>query len=503
MDRIAILSGACALLALMTGAPATAQSVPVTGPLVTLAEAEGSSFNRLERLSAIANQATYNRLTMSSAGYTAPCDADQQAPSATCTPELFRVLRNTRELVHTAYELLGTGSGPTQYSLGVDEEGLGFALRWTAAEELSAIGSVNSEFANTQMASMVNRINALRFGAGGFSLAGVPVAFGADGRLARALPPARGGGASADEEPSIATNWGGFLNGSFGWGDRQPTDVEDAFAFDGKDLSLGIDYRFGRQFVLGAIAGYMKQRVDFDSTRSVVDGGIESDGFSFTLFALQEWAGPYVSASIAWSLLDVDSTRVINYPSLNVNTESSYATAYGSTTSTTWSASFNFGWPLYSKAFAIEPYLRGDYSTTRIDAFKEYSVDHLNGGQPAGYDFAFAKQTLGTFDTALGFRAQYVFTPSFGVIVPYLTAEAHHNFEDGTDSIRASYNGAAQGSDLFELPGDKPDTDFFTIAAGASVVLPHGIQGFVQYRTVAGLRNVSNQSITIGVRGEF
>lgn len=495
------LAAGCAIF-LGCSSVALAQTAPVTGSLVTLADSSQGSFNRLERLSAIANQDTYNRLTISRSGYVAPCTEDQQAPTASCPASLFRVLRNVRELVQTANELLGGGAGrPTQYSLGLDTEGLGFALRWTAAEELSALGSVSSEFATTQLASVMSRITALRFGATGFSVAGVATSPGSSGLLAQARP-ARGGGASADEE-DIASSWGGFLNGSFGWGERQPTELGDAFSLDGKDLVLGIDYRFNHQFVLGVMAGYMRQRIDFDSTQSVVDGGIESDGVSATIYALQEWDGPYLSLSAAWKSQSIDSTRVINYPSFNINTQSTYATAYGSTTDTTLSASLSFGWPLAAGAFAAEPYLRGNYSLDNIDAFRERSVDQLNGNQPAGFDFAFEKQTIKSLDTAVGLRLQYVFTPSFGVLVPYVIGEVHRDFGRDIDATSATYNAGGDASGQFELPGDAVDEDFFTVAAGASMVLPHGVMGFVQVRAVEGLDYVTNRSITVGIRAEF
>lgn len=507
--RIRALYAAIATVAgaLCFAGPASAQAV--TGSLVTLVDSGRFNFNRLERLAAIANQGTYNQLTSDPDGPNGSlqpiCDPSLRAPSGACSGETFLVFQNVRELVQNANELLG--SGPTQYSLGLDDEGVGFALRWTAAEELSAQGSASTEFANTQTASLMSRITALRFGASGFSVGGVSTNFTDQGRLAANTRP-KGGGASADPaSDSIATKWGGFLNGSFGWGDRKPTDVEDAFDFDNKDLTLGVDYRFSRQLVLGGIFGYSKQRIDFDSRLSVVDGGIESKGYSLTAYALYEWNGPYISGSLGLQRQSLDTTRVITYPSFNVNTESVYATASGSTDSTTWTATFNAGWPLARKALGLEPYFRAEYRHIGIDGFKEASVNSnrssANFGQPAGFDFNFDDQSIKFLDAVLGFRLQYAFTPSFGVIQPYFTAELHHNFEDSAYSVRAVYNGAGSSASAFDLPSDKPDADFFTLSAGSSMVLPHGWQGFVQYQTVEGLRYVKNQAITVGVRGEF
>src|SRR5882757_9964471 len=108
------ISGALRLLAalgLACGASG-AMAQAVTGSLVDVSA--NSNFNALERAAARANQATYNQLLTT-------CGAGQN-----CTPGDLVVFQNTRELVETANELLGNGS--TQFSLGLDSEGLGFAL---------------------------------------------------------------------------------------------------------------------------------------------------------------------------------------------------------------------------------------------------------------------------------------------------------------------------------------------------------------------------------------
>lgn len=468
----------------------------VTGSLVDLVNSGRFNYNRLERLAAVANQATYNELLARG------CGASATGPSAACPADAFRVFSNVRELVHTANELLGPNSGPSQFSLGLDGDGLGFALRWTAAEELSAPGSVAGEFANAQIASLMSRITALRYGATGFSVAGLALPSGAKGLLAK-NGGGQGGGAGADAGDSIASRWGGFFDGAFGWGSRDPSEVEDAFDFDGTDIHLGVDYRFTRQFVFGGMFGYSDQEIDFDSTQSVVDGGIKSKGYGLMLYGLYEWDGPYVNASLGVQNLSHDSTRVITYPSFNINTESTYATAYGSTDSRNLSATLNGGWPLSRGAFGFEPYVRAEYRKIDIDAFDETSVHNSgsNAGQPAGFDFSFGSQSIKSLDTALGVKFQYVFTPSFGVIVPFARAEYHHNFETDPFTVTAVYRGSSGSG--FALPSDERDSNFTTYALGASMVLKFGWQAFFQYQRVAGLSYLDSQAISGGIRGEF
>ncbi|MFT7561812.1 MAG: hypothetical protein ACI93R_003743, partial [Flavobacteriales bacterium] len=83
--------------------------------------------------------------------------------SLACTGRTFKIFSNVREIIHTGNEL--TGSGPNLFSLGSSAEGLGFALRWLAAEEFAAQGDMSSDFVSAQVSGLSSRMTALRFGA--------------------------------------------------------------------------------------------------------------------------------------------------------------------------------------------------------------------------------------------------------------------------------------------------------------------------------------------------
>jgi len=106
-------------------------------------------------------------------------------------------------------------------------------------------------------------------------------------------------------------------------------------------------------------------------------------------------------------------------------------------------------------------------------------------------------------DAAAGFRLQYVLTPPFGVVVPYLKAEYHKQFEDDPNSVRAAYNADVSDALRFDVVGEKPDSTFAIYAIGVSTVVRGGWQAFIQYQTVQNLDLLSNEVITGGVRSEF
>jgi outer membrane lipase/esterase len=105
-------------------------------------------------------------------------------------------------------------------------------------------------------------------------------------------------------------------------------------------------------------------------------------------------------------------------------------------------------------------------------------------------------------------QLQYVFTPRFGVLVPYLSARYHREVLDDVRRVSARYADAYEqllqniAAD-FNVATDPPDEDYYTAAAGVTVVLAGGLMGFVQYLEVLDLENYSDSVITGGMRYEF
>jgi len=454
-----------------------------------------AQLNVLETAAARANQASFDALSGSCAA----------GPGPACPADVFGVFEETRELVHTANELLGTGD--TTFSLGLDIDGLGFALRWTAAEELAAQGSMTTEFAASQLSALSARVAALRWGITGPRLTGVQEADGSI-RVARSGALPLGGGASADAEV-VYSRWSWFLDGAFGYGDKDPTALEDAFDFDGQEITFGVDYRISPALAVGGMVGYSTKEVDFDSSRSIVDGRIKTDGYSGIAYALLEGERAYLNGSLGYQQLSHDSRRRITYPSQNPLIPAVDSLATGTTDSDTLLATIGTGYAFRWGAFSIEPSIGFDYVDSRVDGFRETSVDNTANGSPVDpFDLQIGDQDIESLDGSAGVQLQYVFTPRFGVLVPYLSGRYHHELLDDARRVSALYADAfsqlVQAIDAdFNVPTDPPDEDYYTVAAGATVVLAGGLMGFVQYLQVLDLEHYSDAVITGGMRYEF
>jgi len=378
-----------------------------------------------------------------------------------------------------------------------------------------------TEFANGQLSTLAARLNALRFGAGGFRTAGMydwlrrtsPMVAQADG----------GGGAAVDEGPRERYSpWGGFLNYGFGYGSKEPTSLENAFDFDGAEITFGVDYRMRNNIVLGGIFGTSRQDIDFDeaaSAISVVDGNIESEGDSFMFFALSQGERMTISGSIGTQSLDYKVKRDIKYPSFNPDLSSVYSVAMSRPQADALLSTFGFAYAFTFNKLVVEPYMNVEHLDVTIDAFSEQrSLNLLSDTNVSRrFDLVVSEQQIESLRTSVGLRFQYVLTPRFGVIVPYWSIAAHQEHEDSPRTITTGYAALADvlGDNTFVLPTDAPDDSYLTASAGFSMILrggrqrevdgpiAGGLSAFLQFATVENRQHYKDRVITGGLRYEF
>lgn len=480
--------------------------------LAGLSEFEGLFSTELEERAARANQATYNQLLETG------CDDGQRNPTVACGGLTFLTWQSVRELVHTANELENllnantTTAGPTEFSLGSDLAGLGFALRWTAGEEFSAQGSLSESFVGGQLSGLSSRVSALRHGGSGFAFneqaqPGVLIA-------AEHLAGQRGGGAGTEDQPAWSP-WGSFLNVSYLYGDRDPTVRENAFDFDGIGLNGGIDYRINANNVVGLMLGYRQEQVDFDSSQSIVDGQIEMDGYSTQLFYLHQADRWYASASYGFQWMEFDTDRSIRYPSFNPDVESTNTVARSDTKASAHSGSVTLGYSLLAPGqVGLEPFMAIDYRQTTVDGYTENDINN------EGFAFIVDDQDIDSLETGIGLKTHYVLAWSVGVFIPEITLQHRVQLEDDAREIRAYYLNTSEvltdiNAATFTLPTDNPDSSYQMYSFGVSAVLrgasakdlqssaTGGASGYLRFTLFDNIEHYSQYQIAGGLRYEF
>jgi outer membrane lipase/esterase len=478
---------AAAVLAAVLCQPVSAQTAALVNMVDTLTANGVFQFDGLERLAAVANDNAYTKLLPL-------CGAQAtSAPTAgACTGNTRTLFNRLRELEDNANELLGN-RGETQYSLRLDPLGISDALRWTAPEEYAAQGSMASKFVNSQASLLSNRFAALRFASQGIRLAD-GASMQADGTGFSYVYNGGSPGGSAGADGSPFSRWSIFANSGFGSGNKSPTVLEDAFFFDNTEVSAGADVRLTNRLVVGLLFGHTEKRVDFDSLRSIVDGRIRGNGESAFAYAQYETDAAFVNLALGWQHLSLATRRRITYPSNNPAIPSVDVTSYSNTGSTAFIATLGAGYSFHYKGLTAEPYLNLQNVSTKIAAFTESSDD--------GFDIVTPSQTIQSLEGSVGVRTQYAIPNPFGVIVPYAYGEYRHQFRDGSRNIASGYAGDGGGTDFY-LPTDRPVTHYYVVGAGGSIVLTHGLQGFMQYSRIINYTNYTEHTVSGGVRWEF
>ncbi len=167
-----------------------------------------------------------------------------------------------RELVQTG-NAVNASDGATAFDLGLNAAQLNDALLEVAHEESAAQGTSVTEVGTPAAGNVAVRIAELQGGATGFNVAALKMnVSGYSVPVASVMP--REAGAASGQEAMEFSRLGGFVNGSFGFGEFDGSDEEAGFDFDTYGITAGLDYLFSDKFFAGIALTYSTENDDFD-----------------------------------------------------------------------------------------------------------------------------------------------------------------------------------------------------------------------------------------------
>lgn len=332
---------------------------------------------------------------------------------------------------------------------------------------------------------IAGRLAAIRAGARGFQVAGLgktvlPV------NLA-SLPSAAGGAAG-----DIDSGWdklGGFINGNFNTGNVDTEFNQLGYNFNSGSVNFGLDYRFSDALVMGAAFTYMRSESSFDRSGGSLDSNTYTGAFYGTYYATDNL---YFDGIASVGGVNYDSTRHIQYsvPTETVNTQ-----AKGTPGGNQYSISFGSGYNYAMQQWLFNPYAKVNYLKLNVDGFNE------TGG--SGWGMAYNDQTVESVTTTLGTQVSYAMSTSWGVLMPNIRGEWHHQYKDGSRNIAVRFLGDTTSGLSFNTVTSSPDRNYFTVGTGVSGTFAHGISGFFNYDALLGYRSVESHLFTVGARMEF
>lgn len=353
-------------------------------------------------------------------------------------------------------------------------------------------------FANTQYASIMDRLIALRGGAKGLSLAGLNLII--DGKL---VPLAQvedmvkkffGGGASADgnaaDEPGglLSDKWGLWVRGNFSFGEKDASAGSPAFDADQWAFVGGLDYRLSDKSVIGAALSYGSSSVEFAAD----DGALDTDSFALSLYGSAYAAKNfYFDGILNYSNSSYDANRNITYVD---GTGLITADATGDTDGATLSGGLSAGYDFLVGGLTISPNVGFFYIDTTIDSFTE------NGA--AGLNLIYDEQKFKSLTGNAGLRLTYAWNVAWGVLLPHVRVDYVREFENDVDvfGVRFAADPNAASTPPVLVATDNPDQSYWRLAAGFSAQFKHGVSGYIEYQRLESFEFISFQDVSIGLR---
>ena len=377
------------------------------------------------------------------------------------------------------------------FNSGLSNEQLIQVVESMTPDHISSQGNIANDFGFQQLKMVHGRIVSLRQTAGaasriavtGFSLNSfgqkIPV-----GQIAQAMIYNALGGGSGDE-PLRDLPLGVFIKGQVDIGDKKSSNAETGFDVDTKSITVGFDYQFTDQLLIGIASGYGHSDTEFDSNA----GDMESHSGNFSIYGSYYLPKDfYIDTILSYSINAYDSSRAIVIPGFQgAATSTPFGDQYG--------GSIGFGKDFYIKNFFISPYLRAEYLFTGIDEYSE------EGG--GGLALRISEQSMNSFISTLGGQMSQAISMPWGVISPGIRFEWRHQFRDDQRTIHSQVIDAPTGTGSFAIKTDDPDRDYFNLGASLAVTLPEGRSAFVRYETRLGQTDMTNHTIEAAVRMPF
>lgn len=368
------------------------------------------------------------------------------------------------------------------------------ALDEMVADDFAVARTQTLLFANTQYASVMDRLMALRGGAKGLSLAGLNIIV--DGKsvplaqLQDMVKGMLGGGASADEPGGLLSDkWGMWARGNYSFGEKDRNSSSPAFDANQWSMVGGLDYRFNDQWVGGVSLAYGQSSIDFNP-RS--EGALDTDTWAISLYGSTYAAKNfYFDAIVNVANASYGADRNISYVDGSGLVD---VDARGDTDGMTYSAGLSGGYDFLVGGLTLSPTLGFFYIDATIDGFSEQGAGGLN--------LIYDEQTFQSFTGNLGFRVTYAWNLSWGVLLPHVRVDYVREFKNDADvfGVRFAADPNAASTPPILVETDNPDESYWRLATGLSAQFIHGISGYIEYQRLESFEFINFQDVSMGLR---
>jgi uncharacterized protein YhjY with autotransporter beta-barrel domain len=295
------------------------------------------------------------------------------------------------------------------------------------------------------------------------------------------------GAASAD--PANPLGVGVFVTTEYEKFSQDTTRFETGLDRDTVGMSFGADYLFRNGLILGAAFTYAH---DFGNYNGVA-GGFDHNSYGILAYgSVQPFTNMFVDAVAGYTRKDYNFDRraAIVIP----NGSSTAGTTHGDTNGNEWRVGLNSGYDFVFGAFTVGPRLGVLYREITMDSFTE-------SGR-TGLELSYDDQFIRSLTLRPAIYGSYAFSTSWGVVIPQMTLEYVHEFLDDQRNVQFSFAQDPQNR-RFLFQTTPPDRDYLNLGLGVSMVLPSGLQPFLNFRDMLAYDDRHMYTVTLGVRIPF
>lgn len=239
--------------------------------------------------------------------------------------------------------------------------------------------------------------------------------------------------------------WGLWVKGYSGWGDRTGGASASQYDFTGDGLVVGFDQKLSDNLLVGAAGGYFSTRL---AMQELADNS-KATGVNSSLYGAWHNGPLYVNAMLTYGQNRYNSNRSLAFGSINRIASANYG---GSAVS----GYVEAGYRIFRDSLTIMPLVSLQSSSLSHDGFTETGADALN--------LKVGKGSTSALTGGLGVKLRKENETGKGKLGQELTLRWLHDFKSYDASLNAAFAGAAGNS--FTIAGERTDRDRANIGLG-------------------------------------
>jgi uncharacterized repeat protein (TIGR01451 family) len=239
-----------------------------------------------------------------------------------------------------------------------------------------------------------------------------------------------------------------WTTGYVSFGSADPTAQRSGIDFNTTGVSAGLDYRLGKNLIVGAGVGYGR-----DSTR-IGDRGTHSDAEAYNVAvygSYRPFRNVFIDGLAGYGAMRFNSQRFV---------VDDMAFVYGTRNGSQFFSSLTAAYQFRFDGLMLSPYARINAAWLTLDAFTE------TGG--LGGALTYSSQSVNFYTAVLGLRGKYTFLTDWGSVAPRFRVEYNHDFA-GTSTIFLQY--ADLLGPIYSLTTSPASRDRATFGAGTDLMI--------------------------------